>query len=132
MRQIVLLCALLAALFARAETPQAGAQAIHALILAENYVELFTTRYSEWYKVEQQGMDPDRAIAQLTRGYQAQRELLLSVYAQLSEAQFALSQSAHPQTSENGSIATATVQLGDRHIPIKLYQMQNGLWGFHQ
>jgi hypothetical protein len=132
MRIFALLFGVFGALLLQAETPQAAARAIHQLIQAENYAELFPTRYSEWYKFEQQDIARDQAIAQLARGFQAQRELILSVYSQLAKAEFELRQRDNPQISENGKIATASVKLGDKEMPFTLYQMKNGLWGFHQ
>jgi hypothetical protein len=132
MRTFALLFGVFGALLLQAETPQAAARAIHQLIQAENYAELFPTRYSEWYKFEQQGIARDQAIAQLARGFQAQRALILSVYSQLAKAEFELRQRDNPQISENGKIATASVKLGDKEMPFTLYQMKNGLWGFHQ
>lgn len=132
MRTLGLLLGVFGALLLQAETPQAAARAIHQLIQAENYVELFPARYTEWYKFEQQGIAQDQAIAQLARGFQGQRALILSVYSQLAKAEFKLSQRDNPQISENGKIATASVRLRDKEIPFTLYQMKNGLWGFHQ
>ena len=131
MKQIILLISLFTALSLNAETPQEGAKAICELVKAQNYSELFTTRYSEWYKVENEGIPADKAIAQLSRGYKKQHEMILSVYTQLAEAEFELSERAKPQVSETGEIATATVKLGEKERPFKLYKMKNGLWGFH-
>jgi hypothetical protein len=131
MKKIILFISLLGALALHAETPKEGAKAIGELIQAQNYSELFTTRYSEWYKVENEGIAPDKAIAQLSRGYKKQHEMILSIYSQLADAEFELSQRENPQASETGEIATATVKMGEKERPFKLYKMKNGLWGFH-
>ena len=131
MKQIILFCSLLGALTLNAETPQEGAKAIYELIKAENYTELFPSRYSEWYKVENEGIASDKAIARLSRGYQKNHEMILSIYTQLAEAEFELSQRENPQISETGEIATATVKMGEKERPFKLYKMKNGRWGFH-
>ena len=131
MKKLIVFLSFIAALALNAETPQEGAKAIYELIKAENYAELFPTRYSEWYKVENEGIASDKAIAQLSRGYQKNHEMILSIYRQLAEAEFELSQREKPQVSETGEIATATVKMGEKERPFKLYKMKNGLWGFH-
>ncbi len=127
---ITLLCFTVAAI-AHAETPQEAAQVIHGLIKAENYTELFTTRYSEWHKVESEGIAPAKAVEMLSGGLKKRRETMLSIYRQLSEANFTISTSETPQVSETGQVATAKVKIGEREGPFKIYEMKNGLWGFH-
>jgi hypothetical protein len=53
------------------------------------------------------------------------------IYTQLAEAEFELSEREKPQVSETGETATATVKMGEKERPFKLYKMKNGLWGFH-
>ena len=130
-RILSLILLTLTAVVANAETPQEAAKAIHDLIQAENYAELFPTRYSEWHKVEAEGVAPEKAIERLSAMFKKQREPMLSIYSQLAEAEFELSTKEKPQVSETGNIATATVKFGEREIPFKLYEMKSGLWGFH-
>jgi hypothetical protein len=131
MNKFILLLSLFTVLSVHAETPKEGATAICELIKAENYTELFPSRYSEWYKIENEGIAPEQAIAQLSRGYQKQHEMILDVYSQLADAKFEISERENPQKSETGKVATATVTIGDKQRPFKLYEMKNGLWGFH-
>lgn len=131
MKKLITLLGLLLTMAAQAETPQEAAQVIHDLIKSENYSKLFTTRYSEWHKVETDGITPEKAVEKLSGMFKKQREPLLAIYSQLAAADFTIETRDNPQISETGKVATATVKLGERDIPFKLYEMKSGLWGFH-
>lgn len=132
LKQLITLVALtFAAVTAHAETPQEAAKAIHDLLETENYAELFPARYSEWHKVAAEGVAPEQAIEKLAGMFKKQREPLLAIYSQLADADFTLGDYEYAQVTETGKVATATVKLGEREIPFKLYEMKNGLWGFH-
>lgn len=120
------------ALTVGAETPNEGAKAILDLVKSKNYTDLFKTRYAEWYKVEADKVEPQKAVESLSGKWEKQHDLMLSLYEQLSTAEYELSSIDSPQASETGEVATTTVTLGQKKIPYKLYKMKSGLWGFHQ
>jgi hypothetical protein len=122
---------LLTSAILHAETPNEGASVIHELIKERKYDILFPTRYSEWYKIEKEGIGKEEAVAKLSKMFEKQHGVLLSVYKQLSEATFTISEKENPQVSETGKVASATIELGSKEIPFKLYEMKDGTWGFH-
>ncbi|MCP4352675.1 MAG: hypothetical protein GY795_45045 [Desulfobacterales bacterium] len=124
---IVMFCALEAA----AETPQEGATAILKLLKGRNYSDLFQQRYSEWHKVEARGIKPEEAVKKLSAMWEKNYDMLVKLFEQLAKAEFELTKREKPQKTETGDIATATVTIGEKKIPYRLYKMKNGLWGFH-
>ena len=120
-----------AAVSVYAETPNEGAAAIRDLIAAKDYETLFPTRYTEWHKTEKAGVEKNQAIARLSQMFEKQHDTLLSVYKQLAEAEFTFSENEHAQVSETGRVATATVKLGTKKIPFRLYEKKDKTWGFH-
>ena len=116
---------------AMAETPQEGAKAILDLIKARNYQELFPTRYSEWHKVEAEGVPVDKAVEKLSRMFEKKHEMIVGMYEQLATADFTMGKSEIVQKGETGDMATAEVTVGDKKVPFRLYKMENGKWGFH-
>ena len=113
-----------------AETPAEGAAVIHELVKEKNYDVLFPTRYSEWYKVKKEGVAEDVAIAKLSKLFEKEHEVILSAYAQLTKADFTLSEQENPQISETGKVASAIVKISSKEIPFKLYEIKGGAWGF--
>lgn len=124
---IVMFCALEVA----AETPQEGATAILKMLKARNYSDLFQQRYSEWHKVEAEGVKPEVAIKKLSTIWEKNYDMLVKLFEKLSNAQFKITKNDNPQKTETGDIATSTVTIGEKKIPYRLYKMKNGLWGFH-
>ena len=131
MLKVFLPLILISALPLCAETPNEAATAIHDLIQNKNYEVLFPKRYTEWHKVEKEGVPPEKAIARLSGMFEKQHEILLSVYAQLKEAEFTLSETEIVQPTETGKMASATVTVRGKEIPFRLYEMKDGTWGFH-
>ena len=114
------------------ETPQDAAGTIAGLLEKRDYSTLFEQRYTEWYKVEAEGVAPEAAIKKLSSRWEKQHGMLLSVFKQLASAEFTLSKSDTPNQQETGDVATATITLNGKDIPYQLFKMKNGLWGFHQ
>ena len=114
-----------------AETPQAAAKAILELVEARDYATLFPTRYSEWYKVDKEGVPHDQAIGKLSGQFEKQYDMIVDLYTQLSSASFELGVHEYAQEMETGEKATATVTIRGQEMPFSLYRMKNGLWGFH-
>ncbi|HEY5653437.1 MAG TPA: hypothetical protein VIR63_03600 [Pontiella sp.] len=113
------------------ETPQAAAAVISELLQQRNYSTLFQERYSEWHKVEAEGVPPEVAISKLTALFEKQHDTLVDVYNQLAKAEFTINQNDIPQKTETGDVASATISLNGENIPYRLYKMKTGLWGFH-
>ena len=132
MKKLLSLVLFSIALTAGAETPNEGAKTILDLVKAKNYADLFKTRYAEWYKVEAEKADPQAAVEKLSKRWEKQNATILSIYEQLSTAEYELGTMDNPQVSETGEVATATVTLGQKKIPFKFYKMKSGLWGFQQ
>lgn len=132
MKSFLCLLLLLAASVVRADTPNEAAKAVLELVKAENYSELFRTRYTEWYKIDSEKMSAEEAITQLASRWKKQREMVLSIYTQLSTAEFTVSDKGSGLVSETGERATAKVTMGTQQIDFVLYRMKNGLWGFRQ
>jgi hypothetical protein len=128
---LLFLSMLCCAIISRAETPAEAAAEIHRLIQAKQYEMLFTQRYSEWHKIESSGESQEDAIKKLSAMFEKQIVMMLQVYQQLSQAEFSLGKSPHPQKSETGDTATATINLGHKEIPFTLHLMKSGVWGFH-
>jgi hypothetical protein len=112
------------------ESPKEGAAAILKLLADRNYADLLKTRYTEWFKAEEEG-DEDKAIKQLSAMFEKNHGTLVSVYEQLATAEFELGTNDHPLKTETGTIATATIKVGGKEAPFRLYQMKSGQWGFH-
>ena len=129
--RIFLTLMVLSAASVYAETPNEGAAAIRDLIQEKNYKVLFPSRYREWSKIEKEGVDKDDAIVKLSKMFDKKHEVLLSVYAQLQDAKFTISEKENPQISETGKIAVARIKIGSKEVPFKLYEMKNKTWGFH-
>jgi hypothetical protein len=68
---------------AKTETPQGGAAAISNLLKKRDYNTLFQERYSEWYKVEAEGVKPEVAIKKLSALCDKQHDVLVNVFDQL-------------------------------------------------
>jgi hypothetical protein len=115
----------------KSETPSEAASTIGTLLKNRDYTTLFQERYSEWHKVETEGIEPEAAIAKLSGMFEKNHEMLVAMYDQLATADYAFSQNEMPQTSETGEIATATISVNGRELSVKLYKMTNGRWGFH-
>ncbi len=115
----------------KTETPKDGAAAISDLLQKRNYSTLFQERYSEWYKVEAEGVEPEVAITKLSALCEKQYDMLVRVFDQLASAEFTLSRNEMPQKTETADVATAIVSVNGEDIPYRLYRMKNGLWGFH-
>lgn len=131
MRKWIVALILLSALSVVAETPQEGAAAILSLLKERNYTELFTTRYTEWYKAEAEGVPQEAAVKKLSSLMERGYDQMVEVFTGLSTAEFEFSTYDLVQQTETGETATATVILGEKQIPYTLYKMKNGLWGFH-
>lgn len=114
-----------------AETPKEGAAAILQLVTDRNYSVLFQQRYCEWYKVEAEGVEPEKAINKLSSMWEKNHEMMVQLYKQLANADFELSKNEKPQETETGDVATATVLIGEKKVPYSLYKMKSGRWGFH-
>lgn len=110
-----------------AETPQEAAKAIYTLIETENYNELFTTRYNEWHKFEQQEIPETAAVELLAKGFKQNRETILAIYQQLMTAEFTHGTNPQAQYQETGETATAQVAIGERTVPFKLFKNQRPL-----
>ncbi|MEX0330721.1 MAG: hypothetical protein AB3N64_04795 [Puniceicoccaceae bacterium] len=119
-------------LMAEAETPNEAAAAILSLLEEKDYEAIFTTRYTEWYKVEAAGVDPAAAVEKFSKRWERQYDMLISVYQQLKDAEFQLTTSEIKQQGETGRVAVANVKLGDKDLPFKLFEVEDGTWGFHQ
>jgi len=116
---------------AKVETPKQGAITILKMLKERNYTDLFHQRYSEWYKVELEGMDPDKALKMLSSRWERNYDTMINLFEQLADSDYTISKTESPQKTETGDVATATVSIGGRKIPYRLYKMKNGLWGFH-
>lgn len=127
----MLICCVAGCSATKKETPQDGAAAISDLLQKRDYSTLFQERYSEWHKVEAEGVEPEVAIKKLSAMWEKQHDMLASVFKQLASAEFALSKSEMPQKTETGDVATANVSVNGKDIAYRLYRMKNGLWGFH-
>ena len=130
-KRLILILCLFCAVALSAETPREGAKAIHKLIKDRDYSELFQTRYSEWFTLEDANKRPEEAIEKLGSVWELNRDVVLSIFKQLSKADFEISENPNPLENETGEVATADVQIGQREVPYKLYKMTNGLWAFH-
>ncbi|MEX0326767.1 MAG: hypothetical protein AB3N33_11840 [Puniceicoccaceae bacterium] len=119
-------------LMAETETPNQAAAAILSLLEEKNYDSIFTTRYTEWYKVEAAGVEPAVALEKFSKRWEKQYDMLISVYQQLKDAEFQFESSEIKQPGETGRVAVTTVKLGEKELPFKLFEMENGTWGFHQ
>jgi hypothetical protein len=115
----------------KGETPNEGAAVIRDLIKEKNYEALFPARYSEWHKTEKEGMEESEAISKLSDMFEKRHEVYVSIFEQLTEAEFTISQSESPQISETGKVASTVIEVNSREVPFKLYEMTNGIWGFH-
>ncbi|MEM1356188.1 MAG: hypothetical protein AAGC44_12700 [Planctomycetota bacterium] len=118
----------------KSETPQEAAAAILELVKAEDYKTLIEERYSEWQRSLAMPESPpaEQMIEQLSLQYAEQRDVLLGVYGLLAEAEFVITDDHTPQPGETGRVATATVTYQGQEVRPKLYEMENGRWGFHQ
>ena len=101
------------------------------LVKERNYTVIFTERYAEWHKVEDAKRRPEEAVQKLSSGWELNRDMILSIFKQLSKSKFELGTNPDPQESETGEIATTYVIIGDRKIPYTLYKLKSGVWGFH-
>jgi hypothetical protein len=124
---LVLCCAVTAA----AETPKEGAAEILKLLADKNYTELFPARYTEWYKTEEDGAEPEVAVEKLAGMWEKNYAMMTELFTQLTEADFVITQDEQHQKTETGDVATATVTIGGQEVPYRLFKMNNGLWGFH-
>ena len=122
---------LLSVVTVNAETPNEGSSAIHQLLKEKQYDVLFPTRYTEWHKTQAEGMAKQEAVAKLSKMFEKRHDVFLSIYKQLMEAEFTITEQDTPQPGETGKVATAQIQIGSNEIPFKLYEMKNGTWGFH-
>ena len=127
----ILICCITGCFAPENETPQGAAAAISDLLSNRDYSTLFQERYSEWHKVEAEGVEAEVAITRLSAMWEKQHDMLASVFKQLASAEFALSKSEMPQKTETGDVATANVSVNGKDITYRLYRMKNGLWGFH-
>ena len=131
MKRTLIALVMCGAFGATAETPQEGATAILKLLKDRNYTDLFSQRYSEWHKVEASGKTPEEAVKKLSALWERNYDMMVTLFEQLSKAEYKLSKSEIQQKSETGDMATGTVSIGDKTIPYRLYKMKNGRWGFH-
>lgn len=123
---IVFCCAMKAA----AETPQEGAAVILNLLEGRNYSDLFQQRYSDWYKVEAEGVEPEAAIKKLSGFMEKNYDTLIILFENLAHTEFEISTREKSRETEAGDVATATIAIDGKEIPYRLYKMKNGLWGF--
>ncbi len=130
-KRLLLLIVFLTGAGLSAETPREGAKAILELVKDRNYAVIFNERYAEWHKVEDAKRRPEEAIQKLSLGWELNRDMVLSIFKQLSKADYEIGTNPDPQESETGEIAVTTVIIGDRTIPYQLYKLKSGLWGFH-
>ena len=131
MKKVII--ALLIAMFtlsANAETPNEASKAILELIKKKDYESIVRKRYSEIHKAKTEE-EVKRVIDMLSKRWGKDNQIVISIFEQLSTAKFTTSKNNNPQKTETGRIATASFKLGDKTIPYKLYEMKNGLWGFH-
>jgi len=129
--RLLIVLSIIGSVTLHAETPNEGAAQIRELIKEKKYDVLFPSRYTEWHKAEKEGIGKGEAIAKLSKMFEKQREAILAVYSQLAEAEFTISKRENPQASETGKVASATIKVGGKEIPFKLYEMKDGTWGFH-
>ena len=127
----ILICCITGCFAPKNETPQSAAEAISALLSNRDYSTLFQERYSEWHKVEAEGVEPEVAIKRLSAMWEKQHDMLVKVFDQLASSEFTLSKSEMPQKTETGDVATATISINGKDMSYSLYKMNNGLWGFH-
>ncbi|MDH5525479.1 MAG: hypothetical protein OEY01_16035 [Desulfobulbaceae bacterium] len=118
------------AVTAQAETPREASKAILELLTAQNYEKLFRTRYCELYKAKSEG-EVSKAIKILSAYWEKDHETMINLFEQLSNGDFLISKHEYAQVTETGQKATCQVTLGQKNIPYTLYEMKNGLWGFH-
>jgi|GEM_PF-4574022 len=130
-KKTLIVFSLLASAILYGETPNEGAAVIRDLIKEKKYDVLFPSRYSEWHKTEKEGVGQDEAIRRLSVMFEKKHEVLLSIYEQLAESEFTISEYEYPQVTETGKVASAMVQFGSKAVPFKLYEMKDGTWGFH-
>jgi hypothetical protein len=114
-----------------AETPQEGAMAILKLLEERDYDSLFKKRYSEWYKVEAEGKNPEEAIQKLSSIWERNHDKMVNLFEQLAHAEYELSRIGSPLITETGAVATGIISLEEKKVPYLLYEMKSGLWGFH-
>lgn len=128
-----LMVAFLFSLFAmsvQAETPQQASQAILKLLKANDFETLFRTRYTELHKAKTP--EEEKKVIEVLSGYwKKDIKMIVSVFEQLSGAEFKISKHEHAQKTETGRKAEAPVKIGDKEGKYQLYEMKSGLWGFH-
>ena len=131
LRIAIALSILCSACSKHSETPNEAATAIRDLIKEKKYDVLFSERYSEWYKVKEEGIGKDEAVAKLSGMLEKQYDVVVSIYDQLATSDFTISEKENPQEGETGKVASTVIKVGTREVPFKLYEMKDGTWGFH-
>ncbi|QQL46172.1 hypothetical protein [Sulfuriroseicoccus oceanibius] len=122
---------LLALASSLAETPQEGLAKITEYYKNSNFKQLITERYSEIHKAK-----TDEEVAKFVAKFEKRfadpkrLEKVVAQFEMIAGYEVTIEEDETPQPTETGKVAKFT-KPGEEGRSFKLYEMKNGLWGFH-
>jgi len=114
-----------------AETPQEGLAKITEYYKTSNFQQLITERYSEIHKAK-----TDEEVAKIVAMFEKRLadpkrlEKTVAQFEMIAGYDVTIEEDKSPQPTETGKVAKFN-KPGAEGRAFKLYEMKNGLWGFH-